>query len=538
MDNNKSKQIQRNINLDRLTMKIIIKNSKIDDKAREKLTNLLGDIVSSEKNSAKQKKLNEKFSKELASIDFHNTYLKSYEITDELKNMPYLNLTEEEEQYIEGKISTSAGVTLKKLSDDIMKNYATLDLQKEVTSKENKDKPINDQPENDFGINVNEEEKKPISKEKQMILENKAQDLITSKINNSVTILTPNERKLIKDAYPDLGELSDEYYNMATLEMAMKIKKASDNFDKYNHLNIFSKKAAKLSILDLYQMANNISIVAPNELLREEIDPAAKSKMDALFSKTDILASVDNYTKAYNTYTNYFNHLSSDEQNKEKVSLMTPARQYPNNYFNITEFQIYSPTNLKNNINKQVTDKMLSKAPEFLNEDPGIPAKINYATKYMNVEQISTLYRLIKNRVNEFDEVRSDMPEKVQREKIRNQSSRTAILQQNFAKAIIMKTQNKALTPEEIEALSVKICKENFKEEPKFKVVFDKTHQVNPEEPNQETKKTQDKYFGMSKLQIAMAKIKGTWKNYDQTIEQEKQNDEQEKTMDDNDFRM
>src|SRR5574344_2015605 len=118
MDNNKSKQIQRNINLDRLTMKIIIKNSKIDDKAREKLTNLLGDIVSSKKNSEKQKKLNEKFFKELVSIDFHNTYLKSYEITDELKNMPYLNLTEEEEQYIEGKISTSAGVTLKKLSDD------------------------------------------------------------------------------------------------------------------------------------------------------------------------------------------------------------------------------------------------------------------------------------------------------------------------------------------------------------------------------------------------------------------------------------
>lgn len=275
-----------------------------------------------------------------------------------------------------------------------------------------------------------------------------------------------NLENYLKSAYPALNY--GKYYNIATIKTCLEINDIMDIYQKTT--NLLSKESPNLSYL--YQLVLKAYEIAPLNLLNgAQTNKPEYQNYEKLFQKINCHKVLEFYEKAYNIFVNYYNKLSE----KEKITLIKEIKD--NSYFkqhqeifNISNNSlIITPSILVYKVNQIVHNKMIKYPTSnyFYESDKDTDIiKINYATKYMNIDEIINIYKTRKTNIKtyKFQTNSNETLTKITKS-LKN-------LQFNFANAILNRLKSKndlnKLNAEEKNKELINICHQCFNEKAIF----------------------------------------------------------------------
>lgn len=328
----------------------------------------------------------------------------------------------------------------------------------------------------------------------------------------------------------------------------------------------FKRSDYRPNLSDVFDVAISVYRYLPEELM---LPSYALDKEGRYEIKLRNMAGMDKgletYEKIYAIYLNYFNRLEDEEKNKLKSSFMTNgAYDYYKKQFNITEFEIISPSKLKLYVNRKIKENMLDNFTTYMDNNIDHYNALTRATTYMSIEDLANLYHAMKEKYNTYATVYSGPDEQQQRDA---QEERRRNLQENFVNAILRKMNLGNLSLEEknkkIEyivkevlhdtllfevsvkplAFGVTETHEEVREEVKEEASTIKAedgmyHYIAGEEEQKTTNKAmaarynaQHRFFGMSKLEQTVARMNGKWaifkKLWDQAATMDKSEQEE-----------
>ena len=320
-----------------------------------------------------------------------------------------------------------------------------------------------------------EEEKKVVRSKKEVI--HGIEDYINKNYkticyNHAIPYEDMEELRVL---FPELRSYKSPYYNLDTIENLIEtsciIKSVQEN--KY------------IDIETLMNLAINCHSLVTRRILTYDMENKEDEYADArkLIAYINLDNPIKVYEQAYNTFFNFYNNLSTEEQREVCVSI---ERKMPYEYkslFNIADaipYEIDTVVNnarLKKTINDTVKHEILfNNVIRFDDLDnKEIPMLLAYATIYMNDSDVLDIYRSLEEK-NEraYKEMKSksDFLTKEQYDTIVRTSGK---LQEWFASAITInrsredsKLRTDIKNPDLLEDHLIYITKTVLKEEPLF----------------------------------------------------------------------
>ena len=323
-----------------------------------------------------------------------------------------------------------------------------------------------------------------------------------------------DEEKRIKELYPEFNRYRN-YVSVDTLKKGIRIE------------NIVNKQQINVQeMMELGQLTLNV--------VTKELVEGDQTYEPQLFSKLKMRNNLDKYKDAYNKFMKQYNKLSLEEKNKINAQV-----EKSENYSKLFGKRIITPEQLTNKINYAVIDYIV-KEPNFYDyENNNIYAKTMQATKYMNVDQIVSLYKNLKNN---FYRPYYGVSEEDQQRIENNRRKQLALLQQEFARVVLDKLQkhNKFkntlnLSEEELHKLIEKdsekmasIIVDLFKETPlsdNFKNIKNENRLegqgTNLEETYKAKEEAKARVYGLSAVKKAFAQVSGKWARYTMLMDKE-----------------
>ncbi len=308
----------------------------------------------------------------------------------------------------------------------------------------------------------------------------------------------------------------------------------------------FKKTVYRPNLGDVLMVASSVYLYLPDELFTPLSNSDDQAKFETrLRNISGMSKGLETYEKIYAMYLNYFNGLPDEEKNKIKTSFMTEgAYEYYKKQFNITSFEIVSPSKLKVLVNSKIKDKMLESFSMYM-------SSYHYndllrAVTYMSIEEVASLYSAIKAIHITYSPI--DYTRDVDSQ-IAGQEWLIRELLNNFVKVILVKMNLGNLSNEEknkkVEYIVKEILHENIsleisgpqeentpveedtKEDKTVKSSDGMYHYVAGGKEQKTTNKAmaarynaQNRFFGMSKLEQTAARMSGKWGKFKQMWEQ------------------
>lgn len=323
-----------------------------------------------------------------------------------------------------------------------------------------------------------------------------------------------DEAKRIKELYPEFDRYRD-YISIDTLKKGIRIE------------NIVNKQTIDVEeMMELGKLTLNV--------VTKELVEGNQTYEPQLFSKLKMRNNLDKYKDAYNKFMKQYNKLSPEEKNKINAQV-----EKSENYSKLFGKRIITPEQLTNKINYAVIDHIVKDHNFYNYENNNIYEKTMQATKYMNVDQIISLYKGIKNNLYmPFYGVSEEDQQRIEN----NRRKQLALLQQEFARVVLDKLQkhNKFkntlnLSEEELHKLIEKdsekmasIIVDLFKETPlsdNFKNI--KTENklegqgTNLEATYKAKEEAKARVYGLSSVKKAFAQVSGKWARYTMLMDKE-----------------
>ena len=337
-------------------------------------------------------------------------------------------------------------------------------------------KEVNELMEDILSKTYSPEEEKKVTRTKEEVIHG-----IEEYINNNYKTISYNhaipyeDMEELRVLFPELRSYKSPYYNLDTIENLIEtsciIKSVQEN--KY------------IDIETLMNLAINCHSLVTRRILTYDMENKEDEYADArkLIAYINLDNPIKVYEQAYNTFFNFYNNLSTEEQREVCVSI---ERKMPYEYkslFNIADaipYEIDTVVNnarLKKTINDTVKHEILfNNVIRFDDLDnKEIPMLLAYATIYMNDSDVLDIYRSLEEK-NEraYKEMKSksDFLTKEQYDTIVRTSGK---LQEWFASAITInrsredsKLRTDIKNPDLLEDHLIYITKTVLKEEPLF----------------------------------------------------------------------
>ena len=340
---------------------------------------------------------------------------------------------------------------------------------------------------------------------------------------------TYEEKEKIRQLYPDISLYGDDYYSIDTLEKGIEIA------------NIIGQD--KIMPEDMMRLVMYTYEVTIRELLTDEVI----NKGRELFRHAEVGRSLEKYSEAYKKWHKYYSSLEPSK----KASVDNTIANYKlySRKFGKT---IVTPEELKSKINRHVSNYIVENKYTFYNHYNGLDyySKTVHATRYMDIEQIVSLYKRLKHDL-ETEGIYGRDDEETERI-AEGRKKDLAKLQRDFASVILTKleTYNKSRDTlsmsdkERSEYYGMRNTKiaavitEVLREEPKAQELLSDLDKEELQEKGKalvgtyEAKKSSSKkVYGISKVKKAMAQITGKWSRYTMLMEKEELTEEEQKEI-------
>ncbi len=356
--------------------------------------------------------------------------------------------------------------------------------------------------------------------------------------------LTTDEEKMLRSVLGD-----GKYLHVTSLvEDGLALQDVLFRLQQYERDSKFPFRRSdyRPNLSDVFDAAISVYRYLPEELMLPTYALDKEGKYEIKLRKmAGMDKGLETYEKIYAIYLNYFNRLDDEEKNKLKSTFMTNgAYDYYKKQFNITEFEIISPSKLKLFVNRKIKDNMLNNYTTYMDNNVEHYNALTRATSYMSVEDLASLYHAMREKYNTYATVYPGPDEQQQRVA---QEERRRNLQENFVNAILRKMNLGNLSLEEknkkIEYIVKEVLHENLLFEVSVKPLapeVTETHEEVREEVKEETRtvkaddgmyhyrageeeqrttnramaaryNAQHRFFGMSKLEQTVARMNGKW---------------------------
>ncbi len=263
---------------------------------------------------------------------------------------------------------------------------------------------------------------------------------------------TYEEEKRLRELYPELDHRG--YYSLDTLDSGIEISRLSNKGD--------------LKLMDIMELG-----MLTLEVVKKELTNPTFTITPELYKKIGIEDSFEKYKAAYEKFKAYYKTLSPTQQDSLKDQLMNNE-----SYTQTFGEEVITPDGLKAVINGSVIRYIEKHYKEFYgyNNTTDFFMKTHKAVKYMDVDDIVSLYRGIKYEATRFG-ISTEKPEERRREEAARKEF-LEHLQRDFASLIIGKlgamgeAKRNATYEEELAELEeeekkiVGVIKDILKEEP------------------------------------------------------------------------
>ena len=365
------------------------------------------------------------------------------------------------------------------------------------------------------------EKKNVENKEKQtQVVSNHSKEDISGLVDQQISQLRPSLKYSDVDALAKLYPGLQSYEISRYYEHLYKTKKLEDTISNYE------KKGYNHSIHFMIEEIMNLGISVYNNL--PEYLLKDNSQLDAnsiqFIKKAGIPNSLEKYQELYEKFMRIYSKLPDDHRRIADNKFNQSAEYYfksLNINMNMdrafTAKDVIKPDALKNKVNQVIAseyEKSFNAQGLIFEDSKNVQMFIN-ASKYMTEEEIVKIY---KNIEKSFINYQTNDPEK--EKSIQNNVKN---LQKNVALVLASRTNLRNTSPEmneqeknkvmqEREAGLVGICRDYFKEEPKFETLFITPNSVQEGlgsslvEGGKAIKNAELRYYGLSKLGRAMQK--------------------------------
>lgn len=333
-----------------------------------------------------------------------------------------------------------------------------------------------------------------------------------------------DEQQRIKEIYPELSNYSG-YYSIKTLEQGIEIN------------NICNKNDIKTEDI------MNLGLLTFNVVKNELID-GHRTVQPELYGKLKMNSNLEKYKEAYNKYMNYYKSLSDSQ--KENIKNLISNRS---NYVEAFGKNIVSPDQLKGKINQYVSEYIARNSRDFYGQDyydNNFYSKTLKATKYMEIEDIVSLYKRLRYEMDNYTIYGRNEAETIQMQESNREMK--ARLQEDFARVINTKlgeynknnnilnmTDNeKEKYFEEERKRIVGICLDILQEQPLASHLQKVDNENNLKGKGENIKSTYDvkkathaRIRGLSKVKKAFAQVSGEWGLYTMLMDKEELNEKE-----------
>ena len=348
----------------------------------------------------------------------------------------------------------------------------------------------------------------------------------------AMTGLTYEQKQEIRDAYTGYGT-----YSFADIVAeAFEMNRLSNKYS--NDKGLFKKDQfhSRNSVYALMELAvacyhSQIQYLLNNDGFGNDIKTQLNSR--SLMRKLKMGNSIEIYTQAYNNYIKQYNALPREEQEKIKNAIKTQLSGTYEEVFHINENnpRLVTPEELKMAINNKIIDSIRKWGPINSRNQVEYYSKLSTATRLMSVDQLVSLYNILKNQQYN-NNLYSQNEEEIKRiQESRNDSLKC--LQDCFASLIARKinvNNQQEMTEEQSkinEMNKIAVCKDYFGEEPLFNLYYVKASQVKEGsaktrgEFTNEIEQARQRFYGMNKLQRTIAKVTGSYAKLNRLAQKE-----------------
>ncbi len=262
--------------------------------------------------------------------------------------------------------------------------------------------------------------------------------------------------------------IGEQYYDIVNeiVMGAARINLTANCFKHYNKnkSNPFKYEGEEPALIQVLQSASDVVKILPMYLTL----PHESKFLEFAHKLTDMVDMnhcIENYAKVYGEFIRYFENLPDDK----KAEIVDEHDLHIINRFPSLEldeeFGIPTPDKIAALVNSSVREKMLT--DEYrdncaLEQSPITILEIMNATKYMNSEEVASIYIQMKNNYLANFKTYGDGTDD---ERIRARDEYLENLQHNFARAVMAKEVDHQLSPEQESEKLNSICNGLFQED-------------------------------------------------------------------------
>lgn len=324
--------------------------------------------------------------------------------------------------------------------------------------------------------------------------------------------LSSKEIESIRNQYPDLTY-------------------TDDHLEAISDMKVINNKLNNKNDITLDDVANLAVIISKNipDILLDNLDNNPKNYEINKF--INLNNSLELYQTAYNKFMQAYN--KANPRKKEELKKCFSSSADYNHTFNknLSVENLITPKELKDNINKVITTNMTKgfNRNYYEHDAQEITIKnIDHATQYMEPNEIVSIYKDMQAKLEKiYESYKKYDTAEPNYEYIVNQYYPECFqtLQENFITVLSFRLAN---TPDK-NLSSEEICQKYFNE--KYLGSSQKTVESQNTDDMIQTdmnsnienikKEANARFYGMSKLEVAISKINGTWKRFTELMNKE-----------------